>query len=140
MNGIPVRGTVRRQCGGPPLLVLDRRLDGYDTFLQARLVLDQDGTTITVRVHTFDDLTVLHPIGAVAAKGAWSGRLVLRVRRPVPVPDDLAEALASAGASLDGLDDRERRHLLGYLADATDPVTRRCRIVTILAGLHGLTA
>jgi len=139
MSEIPVRGTVRRRRDGPPLLVLDDRLDGHDTFLQARLVLDH-GASIKVRVHTFDDLTVLHPTGAVAIKGTWSGRLVLRGRRPPPVPDDLAAALATAGASLNGLDDRERRHLLGYVADATDPVVRRCRIVTIVAGLHGLTA
>ncbi len=141
MSEIPVHGTVRRQRGGPPLLVLDRRLDGYDTFLQARLALDPDGTSIRVRVHTFDDLSVLLPIGAVPiSPPAWSGRLLLRARRPATIPDDLAEALVSAGASIDGLDDRQRRHLLGYLADATDPVARRCRIVTIVAGLHGLTA
>ena len=144
---MPVRGAVRRR-GDKPLLVLNRRLDGHDTFLQADLALDPDGVNVRVRVLTFDDVTVLHPAPDTdlpdRTHGAsWTGRLRLPVeRRPGTVPDDLADALAGAGlpADLAGLDERERRHLLGYLADATEPATRCSRIITLVAGLRGLTA
>ena len=147
MTWLPVRGTIRHQ-GGVALLVLCERLDGYDTFLLADLTLDPGGVSVRVRVHTFDDTTVLHPARGAAlhdrADGeAWSGQLrPPNRRRADPVPDDLAEALTAAGltAGLDTLDDRERRHLLGYLADATVPAARRRRISTIVAGMHGLTA
>ncbi len=141
MTSLRVRGAVSRR-GGAPLLVLNKRLDGHDTFLQADLALDPDGATLRVRVHTFDDVTVLHPTeDAEIAGDAWAGRLRLpRERRPRAVPPDLAAALAAAGASLDALDERERRHLLGYLADATDPAARRGRISTIVAALPRRTA
>jgi hypothetical protein len=141
MTSLRVRGAVRRG-GGAPLLVLSHRLDGHDTFLLTELALDPDGVNVRVRVHTFDDITVLQPTGEASITGdTWAGRLRLpRTRRPTAVPDDLAEALADAGTSLGHLDERERRHLVGYLADATDPAVRRSRIVTIVAGLHRLTA
>ena len=155
MAWLPVRGEVRFQ-GGVPLLVLHERLDGYDTFLLADLALDPAGAhpigadtgSIRVRVHTFDDTTVLHPARAAVLPPltdgeAWCGRLRPPARRRAePVPADLADALTAAGlpADLAALDQRERRHLLGYLADASDSAVRRSRIVTIVAGLHGLTA
>jgi hypothetical protein len=142
MTSLPVRGEVRRRRGMAPLLVLSQRLDGHDTFLQADLALDPDGATVRVRIHTFDDLTVLHPTDGTEITGkAWTGLLRLRrERRRGVVPPDLVHALTAAGTSLDALDEREQRHLLGYLADAADPATHRARIVTIVAGLHGLTA
>jgi hypothetical protein len=155
MTWLPVRGTVRLQ-GGVPLLVLRERLDGYDTFLLADLALDPAGGnpagpephTIRVRVHTFDDTTVLHPARGAALPqltdgDAWTGQLRPPAkRRAEPIPADLADALTTAGlpADLTALDQRERRHLLGYLADASDPAARRRRIGTIVAGLHGLSA
>jgi hypothetical protein len=139
---LPVRGAVCRR-GATPLLVLSDRLDGRDTFLRADLALDPDGVQVRVRVHTFDDVTVLRPsrddvITDRAHGEAWSGRLRLPPdRRPGAVPDDLAEALAAAGLpiELDALDERQRRHLLGYLADAKAPAVRQARIVTIMAAL-----
>lgn len=137
---VRVGGAVRRR-GDIPLLVLSRRLDGHDTFLHADLMLDPDGTRIRVRVHTFDDVTVLHPAPdtALPAGEVWTGRLRLpAARRPSTVPKDLAVALRREGlpADLTTLDERERRHLLGYLADATDPATRHARVATIVAGLR----
>ncbi len=146
MAWLPVRGVVRHQSG-VPLLVLQERLDGYDTFLLADLTLAPSDAALRVRVHTFDDTTVLHPARGTAIDRAdgesWSGRLRPPARRRAePMPADLADALTAAGlpADLAALDQRERRHLLGYLADASDPAVRRSRIVTIVAGLHGLSA
>ncbi len=136
MTPLRVRGVVRRR-NRTPLLVLDQRLDGHDTFLRAELALDPDGQRVRVRVHTFDDVTVLRPAGDSPVTGdTWAGRLWLpKKRRADAVPDDLALALAAAGTGLDDVDERERRHLLGYLADAADPALRRSRISTIVSGL-----
>lgn len=136
MTSLRVRGVVRRR-NGTPLLVLSHRLDGHDTFLRAELALDPDGQSVRVRVHTFDDVTVLQPtVDAPLPTDTWAGRLRLpRKRRSDAIPDDLATALAAAGTDLDHVDERERRHLLGYLADAADPALRRSRISTIVAGL-----
>jgi hypothetical protein len=141
MDGtLRVHGAVRRR-GDVPLLVLSRRLDGHDTFLHADLTLDPGGTRIRVRVHTFDDVTVLHPApeSALPPGDTWTGRLRLPADRSArAVPKDLAVALRQEGlpADLATLDERERRHLLGYLADATDPATRRARLAAIVAGLR----
>lgn len=143
MTSLPVRGAVRRR-GDAKLLVLSTRLDGHDTFLAADLALDPDGVNVRVRVHTFDDVTVLHPTRDTEITGdTWAGRLRLpRERRAGTVPADLAAALAAAGLppSLEGVDERERLHLLGYLDGATDTAARRARIVAIVAGLRGLSA
>lgn len=57
-------------------------------------------------------------------------------RRSSVMPDDLAEALWAAGVSLDGLSERERRHLVSMAREAKDPTVREMRIADIVAFAH----
>ena len=58
---LQVSGTVQARDGGV-LLVLDSRLEGHDTFLAGQLDLD-DGPSLSVRIITLDEMTVLRPAG-----------------------------------------------------------------------------
>jgi hypothetical protein len=139
MPALRVSGRARR-AGSLTLLTLDARLDGHDTFLRAELRIAAHA--FRVRVHTFDDGTVLQADGNTPVPARWSGLLLLPpARRRSALPADLTIALTEAGlpAALDGLGDAERGHLLGYLAGAADG-NRRERIAVIVASLGGCPA
>jgi hypothetical protein len=134
---IPVQGEATTDAHGL-LLTLSHRLDGQDTFLTGRLVLD-DGTDLEVRILTFDQATVLRPAPSFHGPDpstAWSGLLYLpHGWRPKPVPDDLAEAVAHRGADLTVLDSAELRYTLTFLDEACTPQIRAARIEVIVRGL-----
>jgi len=136
---LDVAGTVEHR-GGTVLLVLDRRLEGHDTFLAGSIDLD-GGHSLPVRILTFDDVTVLHPTTRVTlASGAWSGRLHLRhgLRRR-DFPNDLAAAARARGRALDTLDEAEARYAVTFLSEATTASIRTARIEAIINALPTLT-
>jgi uncharacterized protein YdeI (YjbR/CyaY-like superfamily) len=80
----------------------------------------------------------LAAIERARANGSWD---VLASAERLEVPDDLAEALASAGAvaAFAALAPSRRRQLLGWIALARRPATRADRIRTVVAtSLGGL--
>lgn len=132
---IAVEGTVQ-SADGRRLLILTARLDGHDTFLTGNLALGTE--QITVRVMTFDDMTVLLPDQDTASlpEAAWTGTLHLRHgRRHQHIPADLAIAAQQQGALLSALDEPEMRYATTYLGEATTPDIRHARIAAILAPL-----
>lgn len=56
-------------------------------------------------------------------------------RRQTTAPQDLVEALARGQASMDGLPERERRHLVSLVREAREPAVRQARIGDIVAFL-----
>lgn len=130
------------QRGGRVLLVVDERLRGHDTFLSATLRLDQPVRLpeLPVRIMTFDDVTVLSPLGAVLPSAQvgeeWSGTLLLpHGARPPAIPDDLAQAAAEAGVDTTGWSPAEARQLLTFLGEASSGPVRTERIGMIIAAL-----
>src|SRR5690606_3275101 len=85
---------------------------------------------IRVRVLTLDDITIVYPLAPnVSLPDEWEGTLRLASGRRGPrMPEDLASALTSAGVDPDGLDDAQRRHLIGFVAEARPGPTRDARI------------
>ncbi|WP_418153425.1 hypothetical protein [Actinoalloteichus caeruleus] len=123
---------------GHLLLVCDQRVLGVDTFLRSWLTLDTDRRPQAVRVHTFDEHTVLEPldgVGAAPAAGTeWRGQLELRHGlRPPVVPPDLVQALAAASISTDRISVSHLAHLLHWLHEARDQHIRQQRIDQIVA-------
>ncbi|MFB7668415.1 hypothetical protein ACFC1R_31595 [Kitasatospora sp. NPDC056138] len=133
-ESLPVRGTTRHDEQGP-LLVLDHRLDGHDTFLSGELDLG-DGRA-PVRIISLDDVTVLRPMHRVAVPApVWSGTLHLpHGLRPRTIPTDLAEAAQRHGRDLDALDQAETRYALTFLGEATTESIRTARIEAIVSAL-----
>lgn len=133
---VDVAGTVA--TSNQAMLVLSRRLDGYDTFLTGTLELG-DGTAEPVKILTFDDITVLRRTttgDALPAGSAWSGKLHLpHGQRPRIVPTDLAETASSHRRDLTSLDSAELRYALTFLGEATTTDIRQARIDAIVAGL-----
>lgn len=126
---------------GRLLLVLDERLTGHDTFLSAvvRLETPEWAADLRVRILTFDDVTVLSPLDALAlegkAGGEWNGTLLLpHGARPPGIPDDFARAAAEAGIDTGAWSPVEARQLLTYLSEASGPV-RTERIHAIVDAL-----
>lgn len=137
---MPVRGHLQPR-DGKMLLVLDERLTSHDTFLSAVVRLEAPGPARDVRVQilTFDDITVLAPLGDASLLGEagleWSGTLLLpHGSRPPVVPDDFARAATEAGIDTDAWPPAEARQLLTYLAEARGPV-RAERIRAIVNAL-----
>ncbi|GAB3404821.1 hypothetical protein GCM10027569_13430 [Flindersiella endophytica] len=79
---------------------------------------------------TLDDITIVYPLEAgVILPDEWDGTLRLASKaRGVRMPADLAAALAAAGVDVDGLDPAQRRHLIGFVAEARPGPTREARI------------
>jgi hypothetical protein len=134
---INVTGTIRNDDGSP-LLVLDERLDGHDTFLPGSLELG--GGLLPVKILTFDDVTVLHPASAASLPaGKWAGRLHLRHGlRARSVPDDLAAAATRRKRRIDVLDEAETRYAVTFLSEATNAAIRAARIDVIVNALPAL--
>ncbi|WP_369185154.1 hypothetical protein [Streptomyces sp. Y1] len=130
----PVQGTTRRDEHGL-LLVLDRRLDGHDTFLSGILDLGQGAAA--VRIFTLDDVTVLRPLETIEAPSpVWAGILHLpHGLRPRVVPADLADAAQAGSRDLDALDAAELRYALTFLGEATTAQIRMARIAAIVSAL-----
>ncbi|MFC7344982.1 hypothetical protein [Saccharopolyspora griseoalba] len=132
-NAIEVSGTTTRG-EGRPLLICEQRVLG-ETFLQGWLTLTGTSEQHAVRVHTFDERTVLEPLTPTALPPGndWSGHLRLRPgARPPVLPADLAQALADAQLSTDQIDPSELTHLLHWLAEARGPHVRHQRIQQII--------
>ncbi|WP_335989970.1 hypothetical protein [Glycomyces sp. MUSA5-2] len=131
---ISVNGTTRQGQDGP-LLVLDERLDGHDTFLSG--LLDLGSGPAPVQIITLDDVTVLRQKAPVnTPDGTWSGTLHLpRGIRPRRIPEDLAEAAQNSNRNLDALDSAELRYALTFLNEASTESIRAARIVVIVAAL-----
>ncbi|MFE5302323.1 hypothetical protein [Streptomyces sp. NPDC056632] len=137
-RALPVRGRTVPAATGP-LLVLEDRLEGHDTFLTGTLTLD--GHDIPVRITTLDDSTTLQPTQPLPVRIAeqWSATLHLRHgQRPREIPDDLRAAAHAAGRDLDALDDAELRYTLTFLGEATTPAIRTDRLTAIVTGLPTL--
>ncbi|MFD9420137.1 hypothetical protein ACFWC9_36380 [Streptomyces goshikiensis] len=79
-RALPVRGRTV-PAGTGPLLVLDARLEGHDTFLTGTLTLS--GRDIPVRITTLDDSTTLQPTQPLPEDlpDQWSATL-----QPAPSP------------------------------------------------------
>lgn len=139
VNTVPVSGTIRHTGGGQQL-VLERRLDGHDTFLTG--VLHLGGRAVPVRIISLDDVTVLRPAepgGLPGPDSACSGILHLpHGQRRNPVPADLQEAAAAAHRTLEEIDDAELRYALTFLLESTTVEIRRARIDAIVAALPRL--
>ncbi|MEW1637504.1 hypothetical protein AB0469_25955 [Streptomyces sp. NPDC093801] len=137
-RALPVRGRTVPAATGP-LLLLEDRLEGHDTFLSGTLTLD--GHDIPVRITTLDDSTTLQPTQPLPGNlpEQWSATLHLRHgQRPREIPDDLRTAAATAGRDLDALDDAELRYALTFLGEATTPTIRTDRLTAIVTGLPTL--
>ncbi|WP_331732354.1 hypothetical protein OG592_41600 (plasmid) [Streptomyces avidinii] len=137
-RSLPVRGrTVPATTG--PLLVLEDRLEGHDTFLTGTLTLS--GRDIPVRITTLDDSTTLQPTQPLSEDlpDQWSATLHLRHgQRPRDIPDDLRAAAHAASRNLDALDDAELRYALTFLGEATTDAIRTDRLIAIITGLPTL--
>ncbi|WP_329612570.1 hypothetical protein OG244_04045 [Streptomyces brevispora] len=138
---LAVRGRLE-QRGGKRLFVVDKRLSGHDTFLSATLRLDQPVhlPELPVRILTFDDVTVLSPLGAVVMRAQageeWSGTLLVpHGSRPPTIPHDLAQAAAEARVDTSGWSPTEARQLLTFLGEAGPGPVRTERISMIVATL-----
>ncbi|MFB7174550.1 hypothetical protein ACFCYM_27555 [Streptomyces sp. NPDC056254] len=137
-RALPVRGRTTPATTGP-LLVLDARLEGHDTFLTGTLTLD--GHDIPVRITTLDHSTTLQPTQPLPddLPEQWSATLHLRHgQRPRQIPDDLRAIATTAGRDLDALDDAELRYALTFLGEATTPAIRTERLAAIVTGLPTL--
>jgi len=134
-SSLKVAGIIQARDGGI-LLVLDRRLEGRDTFLAGHLDLD-DGRSLAVRIITLDEMTVLRPAGPASLRpGRWSGSLRLRHGlRPVAIPADLADSAARNGRAISGLDDAETRYAVTFLGEAATPGIRAARVAAIVTAL-----
>ncbi|MFI5642251.1 hypothetical protein ACIA8H_33235 [Streptomyces goshikiensis] len=134
----PVRGRTVRAATGP-LLLLEERLEGHDTFLTGTLTLD--GLDVPVRITTLDASTTLQPTQPLPddLPEQWSATLHLRHgQRPHEIPDDLRTTAHAAGRDLDALDDAELRYALTFLGEATTPAIRTDRLTAIVTGLPTL--
>ncbi|MFF2025034.1 hypothetical protein ACFVW2_24910 [Streptomyces sp. NPDC058171] len=127
---------------GLVLLFVDERLNGYDTFLSTTLCLDHPVRLpeLPVRILTFDDVTVLSPLGLALprthAGRAWNGTLRMPHGSRAPtIPDDLALAAAEAGVDTSGWTPVEARQLLSFLREAVPGPVRTERIGMIIATL-----
>ncbi|MFJ8165934.1 hypothetical protein ACIRBY_34155 [Streptomyces sp. NPDC096136] len=137
-RALPVRGRTVPAATGP-LLLLEERLEGRDTFLTGTLTLD--GLDVPVRITTLDASTTLQPTQPLPddLPEQWSATLHLRHgQRPREIPDDLRAAAATAGRDLDALDDAELRYALTFLGEATTPAIRTDRLTAIVTGLPTL--
>lgn len=134
---LAVSGAVAADSDGT-MLVLAERLDGHDTFLTARLDLDDD-RTVTVRILTLDDVTVLRLADGEEAPDlatSWAGRLHLpHGLRPRSIPEDLATAAVAANRDIGALDTAELRYALTFLGEATTASIRIGRIAAIVSAL-----
>ncbi|WP_460517180.1 hypothetical protein [Flindersiella endophytica] len=112
-----------------PAYVLSDRISGHDSYRPAQL-LRPPHPPVQVRVMTLDDITIVYPLEAgVILPDEWDGTLRLASKaRGVRMPADLAAALAAAGVDVDGLDPAQRRHLIGFVAEARPGPTREARI------------
>ncbi|MFF8014725.1 hypothetical protein [Streptomyces sp. NPDC007929] len=126
------------------LLIVDERLSGHDTFLSTTLRLARPVhlPELPVRILTFDDVTVLAPLGPALPQGQagerWSGTLLLpHGARPPTIPDDLARAAAEAGVDTSSWSPAEARQLLTFLGEAGPGPVRTERIDMIIAALAG---
>jgi hypothetical protein len=133
---LAVHGTASRGPYGLSL-VLSQKLDGHDTFLTGRIDLEE--TSITVRILTLDDVTVLRPTTdttGLTLGRRWHGTLHLPhgLRRRT-TPTDLEHAAARQNRSLEALDEAESRYALTFLSEATTPAIRRARIDAIVSAL-----
>lgn len=135
---LPVTGTVSPASPDGVVLVLRDRLGGHDTFLTGRLELE-GGPSLTVRILSFDDVTVLRVVGReppVVAGGAWAGVLHLpHGWRSASAPADLVEAADRAGRDLAALDAAELRYAVTFLGEASTDDIRRGRIAVIVDAL-----
>lgn len=118
-------------------LLLDSRIHDHDTFLRGSLVVGAQ--TVSVRILTLDDVTVLIPLSGDVLEphdGRFSGILSVEVggRRP-KIPEDLAEAARARGLHIAALDEAELRYALTFLGEATTDAIRGQRIEAILQGL-----
>ena len=134
-DAIEVSGTTTR-TGDRPLLVCDQRVLG-ETFLHGWLTVTEDPERHphAVRVHTFDDRTVLELLApdALPSEDRWSGRLRLRHgARPPVLPTDLTQALVAAQLSTEQISPSDITHLLHWLAEAREPHVRQQRIHQIV--------
>lgn len=114
---------------GIPAYLLEQRVTGHDSYRPAQLIRSS-GEPLRVRVLTLDDITIVYPLSPnVDLPEEWEGTLRLSPGRRGPrMPDDLASALASAGVDPEGLDDAQRRHLIGFVTEARPGPTRDARI------------
>jgi FMN phosphatase YigB (HAD superfamily) len=132
-----VSGTASHDNSGS-MLVLDERLEGYDSYLTGKLQLVGQ-EPVTVRVLTLDDVTVLRcsPMSMPPESGErWTGTLRLRPGfRSRAVPEDLVSAAATRHRDLLALDSAELRYALTFLEESTTASIRQQRIAAIVDAL-----
>jgi FMN hydrolase / 5-amino-6-(5-phospho-D-ribitylamino)uracil phosphatase len=132
-----VSGTASREKADT-MLVLDGRLEGYDSYLTGKLQLVGQ-EPVTVRVLTLDDVTVLRcsAMSTPPEPGErWTGTLRLRPGfRSRAVPEDLASAAATRHRDLFALDSAELRYALTFLEESTTASIRQQRIAAIVDAL-----
>lgn len=112
-----------------PAYVLSERITGHDSYRPAHLIRPPD-PPLLVRVMTLDDITIVYPLeSGVTLPDEWDGTLRLASKpRGLRMPADLAAALAEAGVDAEQLDPAQRRHLIGFVAEARPGPTRQARI------------
>ncbi|WP_020577734.1 hypothetical protein [Actinopolymorpha alba] len=132
-ESLAIRGH-REDHDGMRAYVLDRRLTGYDSYRTARLIV-ADRPPLRVRVLTLDDLTVLCPLPEQRElPDRWEGTLELpATSRGSVMPADLTRALVEAGIEPTALDDAQRRHLIGFVAEARPGPTRDARLAAAVS-------
>lgn len=135
-----ITGSVRVLDAQNTLLELDHRLEGIDTYLSGTLEIEGFDWQIPVRVLTFGQTTLLHPLEPLSLQlpaGTWqSAKLaVADLSGRHRIPADLETALRDAGHDPDLMHESERRYVVNFVGEARDPVIRRARIELALASL-----
>ncbi|MGV9751122.1 HAD family hydrolase [Nocardia farcinica] len=116
--------------------ILSERLVGHDTFLSG--VLEINGIKRSVRILTFDDITVLRVVeGGVLTDGAHESGILhiphgLRSRQ---IDFELEAAASARRRDLTALDDAELQYALTFLSEAVKPEIREARVDAIVSAL-----
>ncbi|MBF6259876.1 HAD family hydrolase [Nocardia farcinica] len=116
--------------------ILAERLVGYDTFLSG--MLEINGISRSVRILTFDDITVLKMADSSGlTDGVYESGILhiphgLRSRQ---MALELERAASARRRDLTALDDAELRYALTFLSEAVEPEIREARVDAIISAL-----
>lgn len=127
----------RERWGGQPIVEVPHLAPHVVSVTRCRVRVALPGgrvVTSTVVRRRGLPAALLLPTAAAEDGILWLAPVV--DRRSTRVPADLEEALTAAGISLDGMPDREIRHLVSMVREAKDAEVRRGRITDIVAFLN----